>query len=75
MTNDGSTTSAPGSTASTTSTVTKGRTVKDDGTVVTKQSSLLKPATYGQMLQNARVHDADGNLSDHENSVTPGTLY
>lgn len=41
----------------------------------TRQKSILEPATYDQMVRNARVHDADGDLSDHENSVTPGTLY
>ena len=28
--------------------------------------------SFGQMLQNARVHDTDGFLKDGENSVTPG---
>lgn len=28
--------------------------------------------SYGEMLDNARVHDTDGNLNDHENAVTPG---
>lgn len=27
-----------------------------------------------QMLKNARVHDTDGDLTDLENSVTPGAL-
>ena len=34
-------------------------------------------ASYDQMLRNARVHDGDGDLTDWENSVTPGatTLF
>lgn len=28
--------------------------------------------SYGEMLDNARVHDTDGDLTDHENAVTPG---
>ncbi|MDD3347693.1 hypothetical protein [Oscillibacter sp.] len=31
--------------------------------------------TYEQMLRNARVHDTDGYLRDHENAVTPGSIY
>ena len=42
---------------------------------VTRQNSLVRGATYEQMLRNARVHDADGNLRDYENAVTPGTAY
>ena len=29
-------------------------------------------ASYGQMKENAKVHDKDGFLKDHENAVTPG---
>lgn len=32
-------------------------------------------ATYGQMLQNGRVHDRDGNLTDGENSVTHSAMF
>jgi hypothetical protein len=38
-------------------------------------SSVIRGATYGQMLRNARVHDTDGYLLDGENAVTPGTAY
>ena len=41
----------------------------------TTQNRVLRPASYGQMLRNAQVHDTDGNLRDYENSVTPGTAY
>ena len=34
--------------------------------------ALLKGASYEQMLRNARVHDTDGDLTDRENTVTPG---
>jgi hypothetical protein len=30
--------------------------------------------SYRQMLENARVHDTDGDLTDHENAMTPGGL-
>ena len=36
---------------------------------------VIRGATYGQMLRNARVHDADGYLLDGENSVTPGAAF
>ena len=32
-------------------------------------------ASYDQMLRNARVHDTDGKLWDHENATTPGSAY
>mgnify|MGYP007111638194 CR=1 FL=1 len=48
---------------------------KTNGTTTVRQNALLRPATYAQMLRNARVHDTDGNLRDMENSVTPGTAY
>jgi hypothetical protein len=44
-----------------------------DNTIIPKQNTVLRPATYEQMLRNAHVHDTDGNLRDHENAVTPGT--
>ncbi len=28
--------------------------------------------TFERMLRNGRVHDTDGDLTDHENAVTPG---
>lgn len=37
-------------------------------------SSTLPGSSYEQMLRNARVHDTDGDLSDLENSYTPGSL-
>lgn len=30
-------------------------------------------ASFSQMVRNARVHDKDGDLTDHENAVTPGS--
>ncbi|BAL01406.1 hypothetical protein OBV_42070 [Oscillibacter valericigenes Sjm18-20] len=38
-------------------------------------NSVIRGATYGQMLRNARVHDSDGFLLDGENAVTPGAAY
>ena len=39
---------------------------------VTKQNS--RPGvSYGQMLRNARVHDSDGLLTDHENAASGRT--
>lgn len=37
--------------------------------------SVIRGATYGQMLRNARVNDRDGFLLDGENAVTPGAAY
>lgn len=37
-----------------------------------KQTQRMGGVSYGQMLRNARVHDADGDLTDYENAVTPG---
>lgn len=37
------------------------------------QSTVIRGATYGQMLRNGRVHDTNGILTDGENAVTPGT--
>lgn len=37
-----------------------------------QQHSVIRGATYGQMLRNAHVHDRDGFLLDGENAVTPG---
>lgn len=45
------------------------------GGAATNQRTILKGATYGQMLRNARVNDTDGNLWDHENAVTRSTAY
>lgn len=38
-------------------------------------TNVIRGATYGQMLRNARVHDRDGFLLDGENAVTPGAAY
>ena len=49
------------------SALTGGDTTVEDA--VTKQNS--RPGvSYGQMLRNARVHDSDGLLTDHENAVS-----
>lgn len=46
------------------------------GTATTQRSNqLLRGASYEQMLRNARVHDRDGDLTDGENAMTPGTGY
>ena len=39
---------------------------------VTKQNS-HPGVSYGQMLRNARVHDSDGLLTDHENAASGRT--
>ena len=39
------------------------------------QSKKTVGASYDQMLRNAKVHDNDGDLRDHENAVTPGSSY
>lgn len=39
-----------------------------------QSSSRVGQASYEQMLRNAHVHDTDGDLSDLENSYTPGSL-
>ena len=41
---------------------------------VEKQSSRIG-ASYSQMLRNAHVHDTDGDLTDYENTVTPGAAH
>ena len=52
------------------SALTGGDTTVEDA--VTKQSS--RPGvSYGQMLRNARVHDSDGLLTDHENAASGRT--
>lgn len=38
-----------------------------------KKSGSSMGSSFSQMLQNARVHDTDGDLTDHENASTPGT--
>lgn len=40
-----------------------------------KKSGSSIGSSYSQMLQNARVHDTDGDLTDHENASTPGTTF
>lgn len=37
--------------------------------------ALFHGASYNQMVRNARVHDADGILTDGENSLTPGVAH
>lgn len=37
--------------------------------------TLFHGASYNQMVRNARVHDADGILTDGENSLTPGVAH
>ena len=49
----------------------KDEAVRDRDAETEKQRSVLKAPTYGQMLRNARVHDTDGDLWDHENAVSP----
>ena len=50
--------------------LTGGDTTVEDA--VTKQNS--RPGvSYGQMLRNARVHDSDGLLTDHENAASGRT--
>ena len=44
-------------------------------TAVPQSGSMIRGATYGQMLRNGSVHDQDGYLRDGENAVTPGTAY
>ena len=52
------------------SALTGGDTTVEDA--VTKQNS--RPGvSYGQMLRNARVHDSDGLLTDHENAASGRT--
>ena len=51
-----------------------GTTNRTAGTA-TPQGSRSGGVTYGQMLKNARVHDKDGDLTDLENTVTPGWTY
>ena len=51
-----------------------GDNAKNEGSAE-KQNSLTGGVSFGQMLRNARVHDKDGDLTDHENSVTPGASH
>ncbi len=37
--------------------------------------SLIRGASFEQMMRNGRVHDRDGFLNDFENSVTPGVMF
>ena len=39
---------------------------------LTGDDPMPEGASYEQMVRNARVHDTDGDLRDHENAVTPG---
>ena len=41
----------------------------------TKKKGSSIGSSYSQMLENARVHDTDGDLTDHENASTPGTTF
>ena len=52
------------------SALTGGDTTVEDA--VTKQNS-HPGVSYGQMLRNARVHDSDGLLTDHENAASGRT--
>lgn len=47
--------------------------VKDavDGSAVRQSQGV----DYGQMVRNGQVHDRDGDLTDLENSVTPGKTH
>lgn len=54
---------------------TTNRTIGTRTVNTTNQPSVVRGATYEQMLRNARVHDTNGFLRDGENAVTPGTLY
>lgn len=54
--------------------------INNNGTTATAvpqsgNTNVIRGATYGQMLRNARVNDRDGYLLDGENSVTPGAAY
>lgn len=69
--NASTSTGTPGISNSTANTTTGGST---SGTA-TNQRTIVKGATFGQMLRNARVNDKDGNLWDYENPVTRGNAY
>jgi len=50
--------------------------MEDVGDALTGNDSRARTASgssYSQMVQNARVHDRDGDLTDGENAVTPGS--
>lgn len=58
-------------------TATDNHTSNQDGTTSgtdsdTGSNSARIGSSYDQMLENARVHDTDGDLTDYENAVTPG---
>ncbi|MCI2056321.1 MAG: hypothetical protein LKJ86_04150 [Oscillibacter sp.] len=72
---NGSGSNAPGDTSVAGTPTTTGTTPGTTTGTVTKQHSLVRGATYEQMLRNGYVHDTDGDLTDHENAVTPGTVY
>ena len=52
-------------------TVGGGGTASTGGSPSTTRST-IGAGSYEQMLRNGRVHDRDGDLTDFENSVTPG---
>ena len=53
-----------------------GNAIRNTGEAVERTSGqMIRGATYEEMLRNGRVHDADGNLYDYENAMTPGTRY
>lgn len=58
-----------------TGTVYSDRTVRSTSTKTDGTRAVVRGATYEQMLRNGYVHDTDGDLHDHENAVTPGTVY
>ena len=47
--------------------------VDGDG-VPNKSHSMLDGVSYEEMLRNGKVHDTDGDLTDHENAVS-GSAY
>lgn len=49
--------------------------LRDTGEAMEDTGSLIRGATYDEMVRNGKVHDTDGYLYDHENAVTPGTSY
>ena len=67
--------SATGSTSAKTTAASIAPEIATDQKADVRGAELLPRAGYGQMLRNARVHDADGFLRDGENAVTPGILY
>ena len=64
---DGTTAPVPGD-----DTATDSQTSDSDTDPDTGSKSARFGSSYEQMLENARVHDTDGDLTDYENAVTPG---